>query len=1228
MIWDWGFTWHQIEVNGGAVAFNISGVGGDDGQGVGSISLVDSVINDVPVGILTNDAENPPNIVLDNTKFNNVGYIVQVDGGDTLLSENVDQWATGKRYNGSESSSETGKIENAPQRAFWLLDEQGRLFVRSRPQYGDKGPDAFLVATDDGNCANDGSGDQTSCINSFLQAALKAGKIAYFPAGIYTVASTVFIPINSQVQGSSWSQIQGSGHYFSDMHNPKVVIQVGNKGDVGTMEIVEMLFSVRGNTAGAIVVEWNVAPIHQGAVAMWDSHVRVGGGKGTDLDVETCFYEFGLNENCIAASLMFRVTSQASGYFENVWAWLADHDNDLSVFGKPSAKINRINLYGARGMLIESQGPSWFYGGGSEHSVLYNYLISNAAAVYLGHIQTEAPYFQPNPGAPAPFEAVVGNFPNDPDFSSCEVIADVWDEQCRYSWGLRIIDSNEIILHSAGLYSFFNDNLQECVDTRNCQTRILEVQGSYDVVIYNLFTVAAVNMANGIDGSYIPREDNQHGFTTEVSVWVPLPGSDHVNIVYVGSEIFKDPIVSCDAPCLLVIPSTKLPAPTTISPSEYTTRLEFGTLKTTSTNGVPITVFVTSTIETVITIPPITIEGMPFSNVKIPSPAATPVTIYPSVNIPPVTLQVPDGAGGSTSRVVELPPWPLVNLGPSGTGIFTDPGTATSTSGLVRSTTYYTGIKSTVAASAPTVTTLTFPSVTAPITISCPATTQIAFQTPAITVRTICNDREALTLSFACPTTKVFTFLGPSTVVVEADCSLVTAWSTGRKETTTALPTFTTWPRYGTIEPVTTVIEKPESNEDDSVSIPCRAWFFFICISWGDHKVGGWRWILPPGVYGPGPPPINLIRWPPGFTLKGTLPPWPRVTIGYDHKVTTEEKPECQTRTAEACTTATVFSVTTKADGNSITTGSSTSTRCETISGCSVTGSNQATSIDEVEGTHTIAPVGTWIPERWPTDDPGEAYTNSVLSELSASFAEESARSQGTVISFTPGPTASPICAGGTACGGHVCTGYWCSATPTGFPPGFQDPKDPNVNSPAPPIEMPDPIPVENFVPDCMWIYISQYSGVQSRRTLMRPDIYHIYDTPICGGYGWCDSPVTGPDGNPLCGQHEAQCAKRPLYHAKINNGRTFGWADLEFSGERINGGKPAYMGIPEDKSQFRKTSCPAGLSKEAECYLRVYAAYIADGSCEHPHLDTLIKTGLAKKMTRKEVAENAYIPS
>ncbi|KAF1993092.1 glycoside hydrolase family 55 protein [Amniculicola lignicola CBS 123094] len=1021
MVWDWGFNWQGIEVSGGAIAFNITGFGGDTGQGTASISLIDSSVSNVPVGILTTARDTAPNIVLDNTQFKNVDRIVQVDGGATLLSGNAGLWATGRRYSGAAGSMQTGPV-TAPAKGKALLDGSGKLYVRSRPQYGAVEASGFVVATTDGGCKNDGGGDQTTCINRFLQQAQARGKIAFFPAGIYAVGGTVFIPTGSKLQGASWSQIQGGGFYFGDMQAPKVMVQVGNKGDVGSLEIVDMLFSVKGATAGAILMEWNVAAAENGAAGMWDSHFRVGGAKGSDLDLDHC-PKFSQNDGCIAASLMFHVTPQASGYFENVWAWLADHDNDASVFDQPDSTITQVSIFGARGMLVESQGPSWFYGSGSEHSVLYNYLLSGAKDVYMGHIQTESPYFQPVPAAPAPF-APQKRFPNDPDFSKCNVTANSDSEQCRYAWGLRIVDSTDVTIHGAGLYSFFNAYYQDCIDTHSCQERILEVTGSTGVVIFNLFTVATVQIANGIDGSKVLQADsNQRGFTTEVSVWVPLPGKDHANVVYVGPDIFSSPSVSCSAPCVLVFPTSRLDSPTTITPSPYVTSLEYGTFGITSVNGAPATVFVTSTTTITITIPPITVPGMPFSNFNITSSGPTSIIMYPSVDIPPVTLPVPNGQGGTTPRVVSLPPWPLVNQGPGGTGVNTDPGTesGTNTGSLTGSTTYYTGITSTITASGATITTVRFPPSLVPFTVTCPDET----------VTTRCTDSSTHILNFACPTTKVISFLGSTTALV-SDAS-----------STTNLPMYATWPNFGIIEPVTTTPSAPEPT-DDGVTLPCTAWFFFICISWGQIHVGGWHLRLPPGIYPPGPPPPSLIKWPPGFTLSGILPPWPKFTIGNDHRITTDKEPECQTKTAEACTYSTIFSVTTTTKGITTTTGTSTSSHCETIKGCSVSGSDQTTTSTDVQiGTQTIAPVGTWVDEAWFADD-GAAFSSSVFAELYAALEAAEASEGGSTISFTPGPSASPTCASGTGCGGHLCSGYWCDATPTSAPPGFHDPKDPS----------------------------------------------------------------------------------------------------------------------------------------------------------------------------------------
>jgi hypothetical protein len=64
---------------------------------------------------------------------------------------------------------------------------------------------------------------------------------------------------------------------------------------------------------------------------MWDSHFRVGGAIGTELQVAQCPKTVpSIATGCMAASMMMHVTANASGYFENVWAWVADHDLDVS----------------------------------------------------------------------------------------------------------------------------------------------------------------------------------------------------------------------------------------------------------------------------------------------------------------------------------------------------------------------------------------------------------------------------------------------------------------------------------------------------------------------------------------------------------------------------------------------------------------------------------------------------------------------------------------------------------------------------------------------------------------------------------------------------------------------------------------------------------------------------------------------------------------------------------
>jgi hypothetical protein len=128
---------------------------------------------------------------------------------------------------------------------------------------------------------------------------------------------------------------------------------------------------------------------------------------------------------------LLHFTPQSSTYLKNIWAWVADHDMDFE-------SQDQIDVYSAREILVESQGPTWLYGTASEHSIMYQYQLSQAQSIVMGMIQTESPYFQPSPKAPAPFTA--GVFSNDPIFEDC----DANSLSCAMAWALRVIDSTTV----------------------------------------------------------------------------------------------------------------------------------------------------------------------------------------------------------------------------------------------------------------------------------------------------------------------------------------------------------------------------------------------------------------------------------------------------------------------------------------------------------------------------------------------------------------------------------------------------------------------------------------------------------------------------------------------------------------------------------------------------------------------------------------------------------------
>ncbi|KAK3307184.1 pectate lyase superfamily protein-domain-containing protein [Chaetomium strumarium] len=267
--------------------------------------------------------------------------------------------------------------------------------------------------------------------------------------------------------------------------------------------------------AGSFVSVADFGAASPGSAAMWDSHVRIGGTVGSELQFADCPAGATADANCFAASLMMHITSGASGYFENCWVWTADHDLDI-----PSQ--DRINVLVGRGLLVEDiDGPIWLWGGAVEHAALCQYNFYRASNVFAGHIQTELPYYQPTPAATDVFP--LGVYASDPDFADCNPM----DESCLYSWAVMINNSSDVLIYGAGLYSWFDSYTQECLVPEDCQTRLMQTSNSRRVWMFSQYTKGATEAVSPLGGiSPALQRDNRNGFLTAISAWLALSSSD------------------------------------------------------------------------------------------------------------------------------------------------------------------------------------------------------------------------------------------------------------------------------------------------------------------------------------------------------------------------------------------------------------------------------------------------------------------------------------------------------------------------------------------------------------------------------------------------------------------------------------------------------------------------------------------------------------------------------
>jgi len=506
-VWNWGWTFQGITINNCQVGFDLL-TGGTTlaTQSVGAEAIVDAVVTNTPIFLRTSAASNGQlggSLVLNNIELNNVPTAVGVVDGTVVLKGGtltIDSWVQGNVFSGSNPAGKftQGNIPS-PELACALLADDGKVFGKTHPQYADYSVSQFVSVRDHG-ATGDGKTDDTNVIQKILDD-FAGSKIIFFDHGTYIISRTITIPAGAQVVGEAWSVISGKGSAFEDEKNPTPVVRVGAPNSEGLVEITDILFTTVGPAAGAVVVEWNIKETVQGGAGMWDSHIRLGGAAGTNLEHANC-PEGTDYASCSAAFLALHLTPSSTAYLEGTWVWLADHDLD-------GDGISRVTLFSGRGILSESQGPVWMIGTSSEHHVLYEYRLVNAKDHWMGLIQTESPYYQPNPPAPEPF--AINSSYHDPKFASGSAMA----------WALSVESSSDIIVFGAGLYSFFQNYSQACLTTRDCQSQITDIDSSSSVYIYSLSTIASSYQIS-VEGKGIVNEaQNVNGMASTVTFWSP-----------------------------------------------------------------------------------------------------------------------------------------------------------------------------------------------------------------------------------------------------------------------------------------------------------------------------------------------------------------------------------------------------------------------------------------------------------------------------------------------------------------------------------------------------------------------------------------------------------------------------------------------------------------------------------------------------------------------------------
>jgi hypothetical protein len=534
--WDWGWSFKSLQIENTPVAVDV-------GSSTGTLLISDSIFKNITTaGVRTGFASSNyilyNNLVLDNviydssasTASDKIVVNANSNGQETVALKadssktTVKGWLQGKVWKDGSTIPETLDLAaagSAPNKPAVLTASSpisevvpGAFFEKARPAF-DSAQFSKSCAVKDFGIANDGKTDVTAALQSAITSTAKEGKVLFLPSGTYLVSDTVYMPAGTRILGEAWStlMVAGTSGKFSNASSPATVFQVGKEGEKGVAQLVDILITTKGPLPGAKLVEWNIAdPVGApGSAGMWEVHFRIGGAVGTLIDPFSCPKGDGSTapaEKCAGTWALMHITKSATAYLENVWGWVADHDLDYD---------SQINVYNARGLLVESQGPVWMYGTAFEHSLLYQYNLVNAKNVLMAMIQTETPYFQPAPLTPFidKESAVLSKHPSDPTFCT-------HDSRCNMAYAVNIESSRDVLVYGTGLYSFFNLWDQGCLYSGTgiaptCQLELNHISNDSQAWFYNFNTYGTVYMTQASE-PYSSAASNQNTFCSTAAV--------------------------------------------------------------------------------------------------------------------------------------------------------------------------------------------------------------------------------------------------------------------------------------------------------------------------------------------------------------------------------------------------------------------------------------------------------------------------------------------------------------------------------------------------------------------------------------------------------------------------------------------------------------------------------------------------------------------------------------